>query len=61
MKSCKLNSKHGEETCDANHPIRRCVILKASLGNHYGKKAADDKFAAYSNHFDFSYISVLNI
>ena len=30
------------------------------MGNHYDTKAIDDKFAAYSNHFDFSYISVLN-
>ena len=51
VKSCKLKFKHGEETFDANHPIQRCVILKASLGNNYGKKAVNDEFAVHLNHF----------
>ena len=60
VKSCKLKFKHGEETCCVDHPMRQCV--KASLGNHYGKKAIDDEFAGYKKsfqfliHFSFKYI-----
>ena len=35
--------------------------FKVIFGNHYGTKAIDNKFVAYLNHSDFSYISVLNI
>ena len=48
--------------CESFDKALCCMeYFKAILGNHYGTKAIDDKFAAYLNHFDCSYISVLNI